>query len=87
MAIDNFPLWHASLRHPAGNIPLYEGEPCITMYKSVFLHIGIFFSSGRGSFLVLSAPGHTGSPPEHHGASVGPSGGSWHVFWGFKSRK
>ena len=28
MAIDNFPLRHASLRHPAGNIPLPEGEPC-----------------------------------------------------------
>ena len=24
---------------------------------------GIFFSSGRGSFLVISAPWHTGSPP------------------------
>ena len=29
----------------------------------LFLHIGIFFSSGRGSNLVLSAPGHAGSPP------------------------
>ena len=32
MAIDNFPLWHASLRHPAGNIPLPEGEPCMYTY-------------------------------------------------------
>ena len=31
-----------------------------------FLHIDNFFSSGRGSFLVLSAPGHAGSPPERH---------------------
>ena len=49
-----------------------------------FLHIGIFFSPGRGSFLVLSALGHAGSPPEHQGASVGPSRGPWHVLWGFK---
>ena len=28
-----------------------------------FWPIGIFFSSGRGSFLVLSAPWHAGSPP------------------------
>ena len=32
MTIDNFPLWHASLRHPAGNIPLPEGEPCVYKY-------------------------------------------------------
>ena len=36
-----------------------------------FLHIDILFSASRGSFLVLSALGHAGSPPEHHGASVG----------------
>ena len=28
-----------------------------------FWHFSIFFSSGRGSFLVLSAPWHAGSPP------------------------
>ena len=44
----------------------------------------IFFSSARGSFLVLSAPWHAGSPPEHHGASVGPGRRPWHVLWGFK---
>ena len=54
------------------------------MYKFVFVHIGISFSSGRGSFLVLSAPGHAGSPPEHHGASVDPGRGPWLVLWGFK---
>ena len=32
MAIDNFHLWHASLRHPAGTIPLPEGEPCMCTY-------------------------------------------------------
>ena len=51
-----------------------------------FLHIGIFFSSGRWSFLVLSAPGHAGSPPEHHGTSVGLGRGPWHVLWGSKSQ-
>ena len=42
MAFDKFPLWHVSLRHPAGNTPLSEGEPCITVYKCVILQIGIF---------------------------------------------
>ena len=55
---------------------------CINMF---LLHIGIFFSSRHGSFLVLSAPGHARSPPEHHGASVGPGRGPWHVLWGLKS--
>ena len=36
MAIDNFPLWHASLRHPVRNIPLPEGEPCIYTYICEF---------------------------------------------------
>ena len=57
----------------------------ITMYKylevNVFLNTGIFFSSGPGSFLVLSGPGHAGSLPKHHGASVGPGRGPWHVVW------
>ena len=35
------------------------------MYKCVFRHFGFFFSSGRGSFLVFSAPWHAGSPREH----------------------
>ena len=33
------------------------------MYKRVFVVL-------RGSFLVLSAPWHAGSPPGHHGASL-----------------
>ena len=32
MAIDSFLVWHASLRHPAVNIPLPEGEPCMYTY-------------------------------------------------------
>ena len=39
-----------------------EREPC-TYINVFFWPIGIFFSSGRGSFLVLSAPWHAGSPP------------------------
>ena len=31
-----------------------------------FPRFGIFFSSGRGSFFVLSALWHTGSPPVPH---------------------
>ena len=48
-----------------------------------FLPFGIFFSSGRGSFLVLSAPWHTGSPPGPQ-KSLGPGRGPWHVMWGVK---
>ena len=33
---------------------------------------------------MLSAPGRAGSPPKHHGASVGPDRGPWHVLWEFK---
>ena len=47
-------------------------------------HFGILFSSGRGSFLVLSDPWHEGSPPGRHGASLGPGRGPSHVLWGFK---
>ena len=32
MPIDILPLWHASLRHPAGSIPLPKGEPCMYTY-------------------------------------------------------
>ena len=59
-----------------------EREPC-TYINVFFWPIGIFFSSGRGSFLVLSAPWHAGSPPEHQGESVGPGRHPWHVLWGF----
>ena len=54
-------------------------------YKCVcfFAHRDLFSSSGRGSFLVLLVPGHTGL----HGASVGPGRGPWHALWGFKVAK
>ena len=43
MAIDKFPLWHASLRHPAGNIPLPEGEPCMYTYiRDFFVCFGSY---------------------------------------------
>ena len=65
-----------------------EGEPCIHyIYKCVFLALRHFFSSGRGSCLVLSAPWHAGSPPGHwvqawalavvRGTCSG--GSKWHV--------
>ena len=65
---------------PKGNLVLL----CINKF---FWHFGIVFSPGRGSFLVLSATWHAGSPPGHHGASFSLpeargtcSGGSkWHV--------
>ena len=68
-----------------GPSPLRLKAPHVLLCINVFFwHIGILFSSGRGSFLVLSAPWHTGSPPEHHGASVYPGRRQWHVLWGFK---
>ena len=53
------------------------------VYMCFFGTSTFFFSSRRGSFLVLSAPWHVGSPPGHHGASLGPGQGPWHVLWGF----
>ena len=39
----------------------------------------VFFPSGCGSFVVLSALEHPGRPPVHHGASLGPGRGSIRV--------
>ena len=51
----------------------------------MFFCTSAFFSLPAAFFfLVLSTPGHAGSPPEHHGASVGPGRGPWHGLWGFK---
>ena len=50
----------------------------------LLLCIGIFSLPGADFFLVLSTPGHGGSPSEHHGASVRPDRGPSHVLWGFK---
>ena len=52
-------------------------EPCI---KFTFFRNTKLFSSGRGSFLMLSAEGHAGGPPVHHGASVGPGRAPWRVL-------
>ena len=54
---------------------------CVNVF---FLLIGVLFSSGGGSFLVFSAPGHEGSPPELHGVSVGLGRGPWHALSWFK---
>ena len=61
-----------------------KGNLVLLYINVIFWHIGIFFSSGGGSFLVLSDPWHAGSPLGHHGASLGPGRGPWHVLWGFK---
>ena len=65
---------------------------------NTFIHVfiwpfGIFFCTGRGSFLVLSGPWHTGSLPESHTQDWAQaevrgtcSGGSkWHVHSGRRS--
>ena len=58
------------------------------MFKRFFfVDIGIFCSSGRGSFLALSAAGHAGNMPEHQGASLGPGRAPWRVLWAFKVAK
>ena len=38
--------------------------------NALFLDICTLFSGARGSFLALSAEGHAGGPPVHHGASL-----------------
>ena len=57
------------------------------MYKCVFYAHRHFFPFRPRSFLVFSAPAHAGSSPEHHGASMGPGRGPWHVIWGSKSQQ
>ena len=50
----------------------------------VFFNICALFSGARGSFLALSATGHTGDLPVHHGASLGPGRSPWRVLWAFE---
>ena len=52
--------------------------------RTIYAHRHFFFSSCRGSFLVLSVAGHPGVSRVHCGASPGPGRGLWHVLWGFK---
>ena len=70
-------------RHQAGT----HAEPLYICINVFFTTFGIFFSSGRGSFLVFSAPWHSGSPlgpntqvwalAEVRGTCSG--GSKWHV--------
>ena len=62
MAIDNFPRWHASLRHPARNIPLPGGEPCKDT-NVFFWPIGIFSLPVAGLSSCSRLRGNAGSPP------------------------
>ena len=59
------------------------------MYRNEmdFLRNTTLLSSARGSFLALSAAGHAGDPPVHHGASVGPDRAPWRMLWAFKVAK
>ena len=57
------------------------------MYKPVVFPEYKLFSSGRGSFLALSAAGHAGSPPVHDGASVGPGRVPRRMLWAFEAPK
>ena len=57
---------------------------CITC---AFSHIGKRFSSGRGSFIALSAAGHAGGPAcTNFGKRLDPGGASWRVFGALESR-
>ena len=58
---------HRSVQH--NNIP--KGKLVCACTKSVFLHIGHDFSSGRGYFIAFSR-GTSRDPHLRHGASVGP---------------
>ena len=62
MAIDNLPLWHASLRHPAGNIPLPEVEPWMYTYIcEMFVCFGLYRTS---TFSQSAKYVDTGSRPD-----------------------
>ena len=66
MVIDNFSLWHASLRHPAGNIPLPEGETCNKVKSCFFRPAGLFRDGlARPISAPLASPDgeSTGDPP------------------------
>ena len=66
-------------RRKAGKI--YITAVCTNV--CVFLaHWHFFLFRPWTFFLVLSAPGYAPSLLEHHGASVGPGRGPWHVLWG-----
>ena len=66
---------------------IYPGIYITTrMYECVFFAHRRFFLFRQRVFLVLSAPGHAGSPPEHHGPSLGPGRGPWHCSGVSKSQ-
>ena len=69
---------------PRGSSHSLKGSLVLLCINVFFWLFGIFFTFGRGSFLLLSAPRHIGSPPGHHDARLGPGRGPWHVLWGFK---
>ena len=50
----------------------------------VFRNICTLFSGAHRSFLALSAAGHAGGPPVHHGATLDPGRAPWRVLWAFK---
>ena len=52
--------------------------------NALFRDIGNLFSSGRGSFLALSAAGHAGGPRVHHGANVDPGRAPRLALWVLK---
>ena len=63
-----------------------KGRLVILCIKSFFRNTKLF-SSGRRSCLALSAAGHAGDPPVHHGASMGPDRAPCRVLWAFKVAK
>ena len=74
-----------NLRHPAGfHVAHIPKGNLVLLCINVFSWHSVFFFLFRPSFVVLSAPWPAGSPPEHHGASVGSGRRPWHVLWGFK---
>ena len=53
------------------------------MRNVLFLHIDKF-SSGHGSFFVLSGAEHAGGAHVRFGASLGPGRARWRIIWAFK---
>ena len=72
--------------------PQYRNSLLIC-YMIVYIKLTLLFrntkvlTSGRGSFLALSATGNAADPPVHHNASMDPGLAPWCVLWAFKVGK
>ena len=67
------------------NAPFVEKNTFFLLLRQMYqTYICIPCSAGRGSFLALSAAGHTAGAPVYQGASVGPGRVASHALRAFK---